>query len=428
MQPLNFFQLQELSKHLHELLEGALLQEVKLTANLLELRFWKKGDIYLEVLLNQTHPLVSMSFLPLIKGKGIVKPLFLFLKAHFVNKKVSRILVRAEYGRLLEIHFACPDCTYMAISLIRGRFNLQLFAGKKMLSWLKPKDLKKQNAEEVAQSILGKEKFNFDDYLKEFSNFFAKLKKPTTKQIPGQNLDFKLEKNQFLIEKLQKELERHQSISWDEMALWIKTEQSTQVPDAWTQYFRGVKGQDIASYLEHIFQKRKKSEQAIVGLKERIEKLSQAPQVANGIGSHRQEPISTAEVNPGSALLNRAHAKGRSYLLNSGRMFLLGKTAIDNMALLKYAKPWYLWLHLRDYPSSFGILVKAKRDIVGQAEIFEAAQHLVKKSQNKLMVGDRYALVYCECRFVRPIKGDKKGRVTYHSALHLDFQVKTEVL
>jgi hypothetical protein len=40
------------------------------------------------------------------------------------------------------------------------------------------------------------------------------------------------------------------------------------------------------------------------------------------------------------------------------------------------------------------------------------------------MLGQRIAVVIVECRFVKPIKGDKLGRVIYHGERTLQFNYK----
>ena len=46
------------------------------------------------------------------------------------------------------------------------------------------------------------------------------------------------------------------------------------------------------------------------------------------------------------------------------------------------------------------------------------AAWLVKEglSEKKSQVGGKFSVVMVECRHVKPLKGDKLGRVTYHNA------------
>ena len=99
----------------------------------------------------------------------------------------------------------------------------------------------------------------------------------------------------------------------------------------------------------------------------------------------------------------------------------MGKSAQDNLQLLRQAKAWDLWIHLKDYPSAYAIMQKAKEQKVSDSAITQASQWLVKESlkNKKNLAGVKLSVVITECRHVRPIKGDRLGRVTYHHAREL---------
>ncbi|MFN8845269.1 MAG: DUF814 domain-containing protein, partial [Bdellovibrionales bacterium] len=70
-----------------------------------------------------------------------------------------------------------------------------------------------------------------------------------------------------------------------------------------------------------------------------------------------------------------------------------------------------------DYPGSHLILSLDKGQSVPQEVLNEAALWLAEssvKSKVKLS-GMRFDVLGVECRFVRPIKGDKLGRVNYQN-------------
>jgi hypothetical protein len=50
-------------------------------------------------------------------------------------------------------------------------------------------------------------------------------------------------------------------------------------------------------------------------------------------------------------------------------LLILEKNAKDNLQLLRQAKPWYLWVHLKDYPSCYGIIHSMKNQKVPASEI-----------------------------------------------------------
>ena len=88
------------------------------------------------------------------------------------------------------------------------------------------------------------------------------------------------------------------------------------------------------------------------------------------------------------------------------------------MDLLRRSKPHDLWLHLKDYPSAHAIIHKQKDQKIADTDIMKVAGWLVKEgfSEKKSKPSGKFAVVIVECRHVKPLKGDKLGRVTYHNA------------
>jgi predicted ribosome quality control (RQC) complex YloA/Tae2 family protein len=80
------------------------------------------------------------------------------------------------------------------------------------------------------------------------------------------------------------------------------------------------------------------------------------------------------------------------------------------MMLLRKAKPWYLWMHLKDLPGNHLFVEKNKNRELNQKELLLAAKELIKFKKEKLS-GENFPVQYTEVRFIRPIKGDKLGRV-----------------
>ncbi|MFM6928594.1 MAG: DUF814 domain-containing protein, partial [Bdellovibrio sp.] len=125
-------------------------------------------------------------------------------------------------------------------------------------------------------------------------------------------------------------------------------------------------------------------------------------------------------------LMSKADARGRKLTLDSGALAYCGKSAADNLALLRQAKAWDFWLHLKDYPGAHAIIHRQRDQEISQDEIQQVAAWVARESlsSKSLMVGQKVAVVMVECRFVRPIKGDKLGRVTYHSEKTFHFSLR----
>lgn len=95
----------------------------------------------------------------------------------------------------------------------------------------------------------------------------------------------------------------------------------------------------------------------------------------------------------------------------------MGKSAADNMELLRRSKPHDLWLHLKDYPSSHAIIHLNKNQKIPESAVLSIGQWLLKEGVQEKYVrgGGKFSVMIVECRHVKPIKGDKLGRVTYHN-------------
>ena len=96
----------------------------------------------------------------------------------------------------------------------------------------------------------------------------------------------------------------------------------------------------------------------------------------------------------------------------------MGKSAADNMKLLKQSKPHDLWLHLKDYPSAHAIVHLQKNQSLSDSDLRKVGKWLLSEglSKSQAEMGGKYGVVVVECRHVKPLKGDKMGRVTYHNA------------
>jgi predicted ribosome quality control (RQC) complex YloA/Tae2 family protein len=94
----------------------------------------------------------------------------------------------------------------------------------------------------------------------------------------------------------------------------------------------------------------------------------------------------------------------------------VGRSAKDNLSLLRAAKPWDIWLHVKDVPGCYGLLRRNKNQEIPEALLQEAARKVVDfslKAKRTLREGERFEVLVAECRYVRPIKGDHIGRVRY---------------
>jgi predicted ribosome quality control (RQC) complex YloA/Tae2 family protein len=100
------------------------------------------------------------------------------------------------------------------------------------------------------------------------------------------------------------------------------------------------------------------------------------------------------------------------YTLSSGHKALVGRNNTQNDEItFKTARPWDIWLHVKNAPGSHVIIGHDQGDKVPDAAILEAAglalQHSSLKNQQKGEID------YTEVRKVKKIKGGMPGSVTY---------------
>ena len=115
--------------------------------------------------------------------------------------------------------------------------------------------------------------------------------------------------------------------------------------------------------------------------------------------------------------LGDIEAQGRTLRIRDDLTAVAGKSAADNLKILRKARAWDLWFHMRDYPSSHAVLFRNKSAKVNDKDLFTVAVWFVRNhlgSKAAQHAGEKFSLVVVECRHVKPIKGDKIGRVTFH--------------
>ena len=258
----------------------------------------------------------------------------------------------------------------------------------------------------------------------------------------------KIKKN---ISKIESDLEKKSPRLWVDLGEWLKAHpgESPSLED----FPKYDPQKDYAWNLNHSFQKSKdlrakaeRSQERIKKLQADFESLNQVspedllealrsknplPDYLSGLRFvgplESLRPRKKASQKKVKSLLELAGIKGRTYQLPEGHQFFVGKQAADNLKLLRAARAWYLWFHLKDHPGAHGILRRNKGESIPDSKIHLAAQWLLTHQwgeKSSKYQGDKFSILVAECRYVRPIKGDRVGRVHYTNAqtLNLRFQ------
>lgn len=424
----SFSEFQTIIHYLHDELIGSQLQEVISTEDGLVFGFYRfvhePKAVWLVLDLDTQFPFVGMfAQNPWLKIKK-TKPVALFLNSHFKNTHLKEIRVLENFGRVAEFDFSLPDKKLvLQLRLIPKQPNVIVSANKMNVAWDKPRDLVvatlDQNFESENRSIHFMFKQWFDRRSKTKVSESATAgsgQSPYEKWIQQRKKD--LQKKQKALQQIDEQKAELLKVPWAEIGNHLKTNGFTDLPLEWTTY---VDYKQKPSFnIEKAFEKSKQVAHKIAGADERKKQLALEIELAMNVSEERfQKHLNELSAKQAKQGLRKA-VEGSFRKLNidgeNPVSVLMGKNAGENLKLLRQAKAWDLWIHLKDYPSAYAILQKPKDKNVSDQVLIQASQWLVKESikNKKHMDGAKLSVVIVECRHVKPIKGDKIGRVTYH--------------
>lgn len=383
---------------------GGQLQDVLVNDGGLALGFWRQGTWWLVLDLSPNEPLafVFEGTPPFTKAKP--KPVSLFLNSHGRDKILRGVELLSEYGRVLRLDLSNQDgACEIEIRLIPKQVNVIVRAGGKQIAWEKPKDLEPMPAPEGLPPERDLTTMR-EEWLKRRRGPEKTNRDPEEQWRKKRDRD--LEKKRKALTEIEKQLATSDADGWYRRGEELKAGQGEPIDPS----------RPLAWNIEQAFAKAKQLAAKKEGTRTRAEILRREIEALE-----REEfRPSAAKVAPSFDLMRKAEAKGRRMTLESGVVVTMGKSAADNLALLRKARAWDYWLHLRDYPGAHAILSRQREQKIADVDLHKAARWLAKEALGAKLVagGGRLAVVLAECRHVRPIKGDKLGRVTYHDERH----------
>ncbi|NUN05385.1 MAG: DUF814 domain-containing protein [Bdellovibrio sp.] len=418
MKALTQQELQHFVAYFAPILDGAQLQEVLASDRGLALGF--QGDrrywLILDLLPNAPMMLVFEEQCPFKKGpKG--KPVSLFLSSHGKNLYLTEMRVQEQFGRVVQLSLknSQSECD-LEIRLIPKQCNVIVRAQGKQISWEKALELGPAPLVETPPAPRTLEEIH-EEWLNEQGSAKKSALDPVAQWEKQKAKD--LGKKRKALEEIQKQIESDKADAWYEAGLFLKTHGHLQVPAHLASCIQ-VK-ESLSWNIENCFTKGKQLEGKKVGARQRfVELAADVAQLEKARYSEKQKKPQLVD------LMSKAEARGRKLTLPSGTLAYCGRSAADNLALLRQAKAWDYWLHLRDYPGAHAIIHRQRDQELSVEEIQDVAAWVARESlpAKSLMLGQKVAVVIVECRFVRPIKGDKLGRVTYHSEKSLNLTLK----
>ena len=415
---------------------GAQLQDCFQSASEVGLAFYHGGqNIWLWVDLNPHQPLVVRVPGKPPPRKKTPRPLTLFIKSRLTGRRLASVRADLARGRVLVLTFhrssteeAGTGPCEIEIHLFPHGQNVMARDGEKSVAEIKPK--------EIAVSV----EFVVGEPGRSWTEIEACWRAAAglsgeTRAKPGAALgvaaprdaadldrDWKklVEKKVGALEKMRVELQKKSDSVHRQAGDWLKAQgllpqDLAEVPEA----YRTVVSLDrsFSENIETLFKRAKENTRKLEGSRERItlvEKELAQLRAKGPAGFSKSRDAASAKGKQN--LLVKADARGRKHALKDDLDVYIGKSAGDNLALLRRAQPFDYWLHLRDQPGSHAIIRRTRGRNVTDVEFQEAGRWVVEQTTGKRaseLRGERFELLIVECRFVRPIKGDKLGRVHY---------------
>lgn len=406
------YSLRELQKHVLELrsLIGAQLQDIETHPKGLAFSFYKRGQMWWILDLNQQTPMSLLFYEHSPWGKKQApKPVSLFLNSHAKNLYLSKVELKENAGRVFEVEWMGPHkvCN-MEVHLVPKAVNVIVHTEDKTISWEKPKDLgAPPQVENESDRDLADVKAQ---WLEESAPRKQTVVSQWTPEAWEKQKQKDIAKKKKAIEEMEKQLQQDLGEKWQTLGELLKSFEISELGSEWKEFL--TRGIGRYEQMNIAFAKAKQLEGKKEGSKERLEILKQEILALELMTSPPAKKIQ----NKSSEMLKSAGASGR--IRRFGEFTASrGKSAADNMALLRKAKAWDIWVHLRDYPSTHAIISVDKNQRVNDPVLKEVALWVASetKSSQKLPKGSKLDVVVAECRYVRPIKGDKLGRVHYQN-------------
>jgi len=418
MKAMSLLELRTLVTELENLLVDTQLQDVISNDRGLALGFRGQNHFWLTLDMNPANPfcLVFADYCPFKKGSK-PKPLALFLNSHGKNLYFRKIWLEENYGRVVRIELGnSQKVCELQLILIPRQANMLVEAEGKKIAWEKPRELQVQSETGELPEPRDLQEIHAE-WLAEFQGGVRPSIDPRAQWEKKKAKD--LEKKRKALNEIEKTLAENSSDKLYELGTLLKSlspeDFNPRKIPVERHGFLDFK-QKLFANIEAVFEKAKLAAGKVQGTEERrqiviaeIAKLEKST-----FESSQRSEVGRPKIDD---LMKSTEAKGRKLNLESGAIVYCGKSAADNLALLRRAKAWDYWLHLKDYPGAHAIVHRSRDQELPFEELQRAALWVLKESLSSktFMPGEKYAVVIVECRFVRPIKGDKLGRVTYHS-------------
>lgn len=366
---------------------------------------WFQNHTWWPVLLPLKNP-------PFYKNTS-VKPLLLFLRAHLLGLTIKSITRDQQLGRAVVVNFGHHE------KMVELSFHLWPHGGNVIAKTdSNIMRLQKMSAPKEQTTLLNAERpepRSLEQILREWSESLENIPKAKNeKKVEVQDIRAKqIKKLERTIAKVEAEVANKKQVPWRKIGEALQAQQNLEVPAEWEVFID--KRRKLSWNIENSFSQAKENEKKLAATELRLQILHEELQ------KWQQSEVVPIEVEgkiPKAATKKNKEAlsKFRSYPIADGVRLLIGRNAQENLAILRAARAWDFWCHLRDYPGSHGIISREKNQSIGGAVIHQAAQMLLKQTFGQKVAqhqDELFDMVVTQCRFVKPIRGDRLGRVNY---------------
>ncbi len=395
---------------------GSQLQDVFTSERDLVLEFYRAGQkAWIWIDLETKSPLVlPLTTWPKIRFQKRTRPLQLFLRSHARSRYLTEVSILSEWR--IQLRFGQSDWSELELHLQPRNANVKCVAAGKSIWWHKPMEpfngIKSSESDRGTQDIAPRTLKSLEAEWLESRTRRTRAEKQTT---PEALLEKELKKKTKLLGTLQEEFAANQAERWAEAGEWLKAQGEMVIPSPFPECIDEILG--FAENLERIFAKAKKQKRKVVGIQERIRMVEADIERLQGDEGLTALAKKQGRERTGQWLKEQGVQAGHIEI-GADLKFFIGKSGADNLKLLRKARAWDYWIHLKNYPGAHGILQRPKGRVVQREEFERAGQWVIGRSLGKkreLNMGARFELIVAECRHVRPIKGDRLGRVTFRN-------------
>lgn len=422
---------------------GHRLQEVVVAEGGVGLGFWST-ESGLAWTWFESHPwfpiLLPLNRCPEREVKPL-RPLALFLRSHFLDHHLEKVELVEDKGRVVKMVFSNrPVASELEFYVWPGTANVKATCSKKHV-WFK----KQQQEVPFLAKNEDRERRDVSQLLEDWMQLrhqSQKQKRSTLNigeshqsgvQQTADLSDFEKQKEKeikkfkLIIEKVKREIENKENQGWRIAGEYLVAHQTLAVPLELEPFLD--KKKSLSWNIERCFTQSKENDRKKKVTQERLDFLNQKFQAL--LDSQSSEQLTNwksngkKEQSRSNQRRQKSEARFRTVKLDHDWVVKIGKSGVDNIQLLREAKSWDFWMHLRGFPGSHAIISRPKNKPIPDPIFIECGFALVEQCfprNSKQLLGDDFELIIAECKFVKPVKGEKPGKVTYSHDRTLRFK------